>query len=571
MYFTIIFFVTLYLICWTITFDIFFKTQLLEYVSGKLFSSTSFVGEIYNLNYYDKKTRNLNKQACGANFEKIEYFVDGNVPIHKYGGGENQHFNSSFNEYPSRPFISKFSRIEMFVNKLAIISVGENKWMESKIKFLSDKIQYYQISKNRSIKDVVDKFEEIQKEREKKWILLISDTTYIFIRNILDLLRELEKKGEKSDEFYWIGFPFKKEQFGVTWVYNSLDARILFNPNLVKVILKLKEFIIYCDSNIFGIDECIGDVLLMNSIYPSNILGFEPDKPINILKYFDRGYGKPNYFRKFGERIFYPPLSFGNMNVEEMELIDIDTRHKIPKVIHQLFLSVANNSNEPCQIPYMDRKITNTCKVSAISNGWKYKYDLICSEKVKKMALKNTIEFMLTMDPRFGSDVARLERLFKDGGVYVDSDVLCLNKMFDNQIKRSYDTKSDVFLVCENERMYPGVLNNAVIGATKNSLSLYFTMKFMIDKNRRIIRTGPGLFSFLKEYLRFPVFAEESRSVYPLHFRDIHIQSKYKNDKEMLKFVEEIKKDDKVIVYHIWGPVLKSKRELFDQIINKYF
>jgi hypothetical protein len=493
-------------------------------IKTKLYRQVDYsVWEGYTLNYHDNSIRNITKQSCGTNFEKVAYYIDG-IPIYSYGGI--RYFNKSkvFNEYVDRPYISNFNKD--ISERLVFVSVHSNNFMESRAR--KHGVEYIVVH---NIYETTKAFERFR----DRWILLISSQTYVFVRNLFELIRGLDPR-----VYQYIGFPFKFH--GI--VYNSLEAGILLNSKTTDFVIKLKELILNC-KEWKSIDLCIGGILNYFQIYPLNILGFEPDTPMNILRYFDRGYGQEHYARKFDVNILYPPLTFGNMYSEHMRDIDIDQRHQIPKVLHQVYLNLS--------VPNDHEDLLSLCELSANKNGWEYKYWIFDN----KFDLPNTVQFMSERNPRFGSDVLRLVVLFKHGGVYIDNDVLCLGKMFNDQIRDSFESYSDMFMVCENERLYPGVLGNGVIGATKSSLSLYFALKFMIDKSRRVIRTGPGLFSFLKEYLSLPIYADESKTFHPLHFREVS------KCKDLYGFVEKIFNDDKVVAYHIWGPVLRSKRDFF--------
>jgi hypothetical protein len=461
-------------------------------------------------------------------FERIEYYID-EIPIHNYKGILSYNKSKLFNEYPKRPYISGYKSDS---HPLVFVSVFSNRFMESRVKKYD--IEYVEVHNN--ISEVIRMFERFK----NKWILLISNQTYVFIRNLIEL-----KLALNSNLYQYVGFPFRNTGM----IYNSLEAGILMNPKTIKLIVGLKEFLLLCNTK-KHIDLCIGEVLNTFHVYPSSILGFEPDNPIKILQYFDRGYGLEHYAQGFNVNIFYPPLTFGEMKLEDMREIDIDQRHQIPKTLHQVYLNFSGSNNKD--------DLLSLCELSAKKNGWEYKYWIFDEQ----FELPNTVKFMAERNPKFGSNILRLLVLFTHGGVYIDNDVLCLGKMFNDQIRDSFETYSDMFMVCENEQLYPGVLNNAVIGATKNSLSLYFTLKFIIDKSRRVIRTGPGLFSFLKEYLNLPIYADESRAFHPLHFRDVNKHG------DLYGFIDEIFSDDKVVAYHIWGPVLRSKRDFFRTCVS---
>lgn len=228
----------------------------------------------------------------------------------------------------------------------------------------------------------------------------------------------------------------------------------------------------------------------------------------------------------------------------------------IPKILHFIWLG-----NQPCPMKWIDT--------------WKQMhadYDIkIWDEKhIEKLTLKNKkIYDEVENKKRFRfnqkSDILRLEILYQYGGVYIDSDMICLKK-----IDPLLD--DDFFIFQEKKNL----LSNSVIGASKHNhiiLKMINDMQHHFEINKSIWKsTGPGFVtSFLLErnYVENHGMIFKSNNddviVYPYYYINIAQDNskqilcgklnftEYKKNKDLryLKNGFDIK-DENIYAFQIW-------------------
>ena len=95
------------------------------------------------------------------------------------------------------------------------------------------------------------------------------------------------------------------------------------------------------------------------------------------------------------------------------------------------------------------------------SDEWYY----ICwnDNMIKDISLKNISKYEKCKSYSGKSDIARYEILYRYGGMYFDSDCICLKKISDDMLK------DDFFSVYENEKRRPGLKANGIIGTCKKN------------------------------------------------------------------------------------------------------
>ncbi len=102
------------------------------------------------------------------------------------------------------------------------------------------------------------------------------------------------------------------------------------------------------------------------------------------------------------------------------------TDHQIPKVVHQIWLG------KP-----MPDKFKPLIQTWAEIEGWKYK--LWTKSELTDFVMVNRDLFDEARDYGEASDILRLEILFQEGGLYVDTDFECLESQFFDSIHNKLD------------------------------------------------------------------------------------------------------------------------------------
>jgi len=181
------------------------------------------------------------------------------------------------------------------------------------------------------------------------------------------------------------------------------------------------------------------------------------------------------------------------------------------------------------------------------------------------------------------SDIARLEIMYQFGGVYCDTDIICM-KSINPLIERR------MFWVQEKR----GVVSNSIIGSVRNNthiLDLIMTMKERFDKTEAVWKTtGPKFITsrLLEQKLILPFESDrkydyvstKNVTVFPYYYVNMnhdHSQKfmnvdinqsdmeRFKGNKDE-KYVRYNKLDDECIfAVQLWGG---SKREFYKDILQ---
>jgi mannosyltransferase OCH1-like enzyme len=143
---------------------------------------------------------------------------------------------------------------------------------------------------------------------------------------------------------------------------------------------------------------------------------------------------------------------------------------KIPKIIHQIWIGP-----KPAPI-----KLMNTWKEKHPD----FEHKIWNEENLKKesLELRDKINEMETFCGK--CDIIRLELLYKYGGVYVDADSFCLDKIDENLLK--YES----FFGYENEKNKPGLISNGNMGFQKNHPLVKNMIDFIKNNNVSGRKTG---------------------------------------------------------------------------------
>jgi mannosyltransferase OCH1-like enzyme len=187
---------------------------------------------------------------------------------------------------------------------------------------------------------------------------------------------------------------------------------------------------------------------------------------------------------------------------------------KIPKIIHQIWFG---EKTRPVQ--WMD-------SWKEMHPDWTY---MLWTENnlppLKNQGVYNLVKNHLTMTQRYPAmaDIARAEILYEWGGVYIDADCECVNPL-DQELM-----SCDFFACYENEKIRPGLINNAVFGCTAKHPLIAYYRDYMSHIDPVMLTTldpwqtiGPWLFTHVIR--TFPNPENNASTIlpsykfYPLHF-----------------------------------------------------
>lgn len=195
---------------------------------------------------------------------------------------------------------------------------------------------------------------------------------------------------------------------------------------------------------------------------------------------------------------------------------NVKSDKEIPKIIHQIW--IGNQNKRPF-------RSMGGVKNMAIKNGYEYKMwteENIPKEWMKAKAFNNKTKL------KFVCDLVRLHVLYNEGGIYLDSDFDVVQDLpqdlFDN---------TDTVFVYENEILYPGRLNNNLIGSVprSNFIKEYIDTIISYNSNVKICweNVGPGLITklFNKNKTTLNAIVYPSYYFMPKHWRGLKCPSEW--------------------------------------------
>jgi len=120
----------------------------------------------------------------------------------------------------------------------------------------------------------------------------------------------------------------------------------------------------------------------------------------------------------------------------------------IKKVIHQIW--IGDQSKRPDEM----------------MQTWKDKhpdwdYQIWTEENIPRLVCQKQFDQMPELNGK--ADILRFELLLEYGGVYIDADAICLNRLDD------FFLDNDAFCCWENEIVRPGLMSTGYVGASQNN------------------------------------------------------------------------------------------------------
>ena len=215
----------------------------------------------------------------------------------------------------------------------------------------------------------------------------------------------------------------------------------------------------------------------------------------------------------------------------------LDNKPKIPKIIHQIWIG-------PRPPPI---KLMNTWKEKHPD----FEYKIWNEENLKGESLElwDKINEIETLPGK--CDIIRLELLYKYGGVYIDADSLCFEKLNDNLF--NYGS----FFGYENEKLRPGLLSNGNMGFRKKHPLVKNMLNFIKNNDVSLKKTGKMAWEIVGPMLLtscYHSYPEKNNIIIlPSHYFLPHHYTGYKYNKH-----------GKVYAYQEWANTKSS----YDNINN---
>ena len=219
---------------------------------------------------------------------------------------------------------------------------------------------------------------------------------------------------------------------------------------------------------------------------------------------------------------------------------------RIPRVFHQIWIG-------PRPFPEKYKRWQKTWQSIP---GWTYK--LWTDKEVEQFPFFNKAAFYAEKNLGARADILRLEILYREGGVYVDTDFECLKPEIFNVLNSSYD------FYCGMPPLELRLLiNNAIIGAVPKHPIIqgcleYIPVQQANTKPDDIVARGPGLFTLMvarhmnkghRDIVFPPTF------FYPLGIMQLQNDKAYENLPFSDETLERVKRDvvkPESIAIHWW-------------------
>ena len=206
----------------------------------------------------------------------------------------------------------------------------------------------------------------------------------------------------------------------------------------------------------------------------------------------------------------------------------------IPKIIHQIWIG-------PLDPP---KNMMKTWKRKYKDYEYMFWNESSIRERNLQLVTANRINEIEEICGK--ADILRLEILYKYGGIYTDADSICMEKIPDEFLKKS-------FVTFENEKARKGLLSNGTLGFTPGHPLIKAMIEHIVKtpvsikdtSNQAWINTGPGLIT------KFIMDMKPDIKIFPsYYFLPIHLSGL------------EYKGHGKIYAYQEWGSTKDNYRDM---------
>ncbi|MBU2896276.1 glycosyltransferase family 32 protein [Vibrio hepatarius] len=196
----------------------------------------------------------------------------------------------------------------------------------------------------------------------------------------------------------------------------------------------------------------------------------------------------------------------------------------IEKKLHFIWIGDETKCPHNCIQTWQDKNPDYEIKIwgnqELINYGW------VLSDWMQEMAKHH---------PSGIADLMRYEILYREGGITLDADSICLNPLED------WLLQTNEFAAWENEHTHSGTIANGTMGSTRNSPFFAQIIKYFMDKEVLIDDlpfkvTGPAALTKIWQKTTYPLTIYPSHYFYPIHWTGL----KYKGN-------------GKVFATQLWG------------------
>ena len=219
--------------------------------------------------------------------------------------------------------------------------------------------------------------------------------------------------------------------------------------------------------------------------------------------------------------------------------------HKIPKTFHYIWISPFLNETNKSNIEVRVRENIQTCL--DLHPNWNY---TIWTDDLVRIEFPELIDLLIAAAvPPVISDVLRVNILARYGGIYLDTDFLCV-RSFEPLLKQQYCTAFAGSEEAQQDNVLGEAVANALIGSTAGHFLLVRAAELILSvalgPQSPVIKTGPY---FLAKMVR--KFNSSSDCMY-VYNKKLFYHCDFNQRKQCHSKLAEYKKDPDIYAIHLW-------------------
>jgi mannosyltransferase OCH1-like enzyme/glycosyltransferase involved in cell wall biosynthesis len=403
-------------------------------------------------------------------------------------------------------------------------------------------LNYYLISlKNDICYSVNSNF--IHKGKYKKYLnrykLILNDET-IYIKNNGSSIVQIHRHNNSSEKCLYVSDLIQNIKLS----NSDLESHLYFlNKNNIEDIVKIIEYYSHFDYNTILIDDISN--FDKNDLYDDIIIYYykTPEelqnlRKIELIKLIESIFEKYDNNLNNESKLMFADIIMQNThkidirqlwsknNSNFTELDNIDYEGEIPKLMH--FIWIGNAPFPPMYEYYIQ---------TWLSHHPDWTFCFWCDENIPKLVNQNFYDS--AKHPAMKADILRYELLYFMGGVYVDSDFLCLRNMDELLVDitgfTGYESPDFMAIGLMGFKPHDPVLYQIIIQIPYNIINSRH-----LDKSIPQL-TGPVFFTSI-----WNKYKTESHKAYPIdYFYSYTFLDKYENKRYHIK--------DENYAIHMWG------------------
>ena len=219
---------------------------------------------------------------------------------------------------------------------------------------------------------------------------------------------------------------------------------------------------------------------------------------------------------------------------------------KIPQRFHFIWISPSLNETNNSNVEVQVRENIQTCLDLHVD--WNY---TIWTDDLVRREFPQLIDILIAASvPSVISDILRMNIVARYGGIYLDTDFLCV-RSFEPLLKQQYCTAFAGSAEANEDNVFNLIVSNGLFGAIPGHFLLRRAAKLVLNDALKpgspVVRTGPH---FLGRMVRQYNISTDCMYVYN---KKLFYQCGFSQRKECQSKLAEYKKDPDIYAIHLWA------------------